>query len=276
MRSQHILVVFLIGSLLAGCGNTADVGPPQEEPSSTPPPIGSPGNPVSSNSDWEPMFETIDGVEMALVPVGCFMMGDDAGRENEKPVHKQCVEEPFYIDVYEVSNLQYGKDVSTGLLDHPIVYIDWYEATAYCEGRGGRLPTEVEWEYAARGPDNLIYTWLTGRFSPTYLVARLDLGGKINYRPLAVGSKPAGVSWVGAQDMLGNVWEWTGSKFSDYPYDQSASIGVSASLDENESVVTRGNGAEGDEDFAFRAAYRRPSSPTNTSEFTGFRCIRPK
>ena len=210
---------------------------------------------------------------MALVPVGCFMMGDDSGRDNEMPAHEQCLEQPYYIDVYEVSNRQYGKDVPNKHLDKPIGYADWADAAAYCESRGGRLPTEVEWEYAARGPDNLMYTWRSERVSGIYLVRHLGVGSP-NWSPLPVGSKPDGASWVGAQDMLGNVWEWTGSKFSDYPYNISANMGESSSVDENDSIVIRGNSYMGEEDFVLRAAYRRTRNPTESLESLGFRCVR--
>jgi len=274
MRSTIlVLSILLICSLLAGCGGPAEEVALKVEPTNTTAPPGSPGNPVTSNSDWEPVIEEFDGVEMALVPVGCFMMGSDTGRENEIPAHEQCLDQSFYIDVYEVSNRQYGKEVSNKYLDQPIEYINWYDAAAYCESRGGRLPTEVEWEYAARGPDNLMYTWRSEHVSGIYLVRHLGVGSP-NWSPLPVGSKPDGASWVGAQDMIGNVWEWTSSIFSDYPYNISANIGESSSLDENESIVFRGNSCLGEEDFVFRAAYRRTRSPTSTGEGLGFRCVR--
>ena len=272
MRLTMLTTSLIISCLLlAGCGGPAEEVALKVEPTNTTAPPGSPGNPVTSNSDWEPVIEEFDGVEMALVPVGCFMMGDDSGRDNEMPAHEQCFEEPFYIDVYEVSNRQYGKDVSNG--DEPVVYVDWFEASAYCESRGGRLPTEAEWEYAARGPDNLIYPWRSERVSSAYVVRGQE---RRNKGPLPVGSKPQGVSWVGALDLIGNVWEWTRSIFNDYPYNQSASIEVSGMIDEDESLVIRGNSFTEEEDDKLRASYRRTVSPTNSSEGVGFRCVRSK
>lgn len=269
LKTTGLFVVICV--LLSGCGMPSEDAS-MKEPTEEPIALGFPGNPVTSNTQWMPVIEEFDGYQMALVPVGCFLMGSDSGRENESPAHEQCIEKPYYIDIYEVSTRQYGKDVSPKYLDLPIEWVDWYEAAAHCESRGGHLPTEVEWEYAARGPDNLIYTWRSERFISGYLVSHLS-AGEVNWGPLPVGSKPEGASWVGAHDMIGNVWEWTGSIFADYPYPKDANIEDSASLDESESVVIRGNSFVGEEDSQFRAAFRRTKKPTASSEGVGFRCV---
>ncbi|TVR20152.1 MAG: ergothioneine biosynthesis protein EgtB, partial [Anaerolineaceae bacterium] len=98
--------------------------------------------------------------------------------------------------------------------NQPVVGVLWYEAMAYAEWRGCRLPTEAEWEYSARGPNSLIYPW-GDEFDGDNLV----YWGNSNDRTANVGSRPAGSSWVGALDMSGNVWEWTSSLFEPYPYD---------------------------------------------------------
>jgi formylglycine-generating enzyme required for sulfatase activity len=143
---------------------------------------------------------------MTLVPGGCFQMGSIAGNSSERPVHEVCFDEPFWIDVYEVTNEQYGSitcgDFSSDP-DQPRVCVYWADALAYCQSMGRRLPTEAEWEYAARGPDGLVYPW-GNEFNEDNAV----WGYNADRRPAAVGSKPEGVSWIGAYDMSGNVWEW--------------------------------------------------------------------
>ena len=92
----------------------AETGQPAAEPSTgasdTAVPIGFPGNPVTANDDWTPLIEEFDGVQMALVPAGCFMMGSESGEDDELPVHQQCFEQPFWIDVTEVTNAQFGTE----------------------------------------------------------------------------------------------------------------------------------------------------------------------
>ena len=162
---------------------------------------------------------------MVLVPAGSFKMGSNNGDSDEKPVHDQTFDQPFWIDKTEVTRGAYESCVSAGVCtstpdsqysttaNQPINRVTWYQAAAYCEWRGARLPTEAEWEYAARGPDNLKYPW-GNEFD----------GNKVHYsqnssnKTADVGNYPSGTSWVGALDMSGNVWEWTNSLYKDYPY----------------------------------------------------------
>ena len=132
---------------------------------------------------------------MVLVPVGCFMMGSSDGKADEAPVHEVCFDAPFWIDVYEVTNAQFGTSGQFDGDDRPREMMNWQRALAYCQSRGARLPTEAEWEYAARGPDSLIYPW-GNAFIADNVVYFLNSEN----RTWDVGSRPQGVSWVGAYD----------------------------------------------------------------------------
>src|SRR5262249_11671772 len=142
---------------------TALAATPLPEPTSTPPPT------VTANSQWTPKMKTFDGVTMVLVPPGCFLLGsaavrDSQARPEEQPLTRICFKQPYWIDQTPVTQAQFkqfnGQAVVASYFagdNRPVEGITWAEAKAYCEQqRGGRLPTEVEYEYAARGPDALI------------------------------------------------------------------------------------------------------------------------
>ena len=150
---------------------------------------------VLANSDWIPTEQEFDGVMMLLVPVGCFEMGSNTGNSNEKPVHTQCIESPFWLDKTEVTQAQFVanggvKANANGFTgdNRPVEQITWFEAREYCARRGGRLPTEAEWEYAARGPDGLAYPWGDVFVADNVVYNRTTSQGTAD-----VGSKPAGV-----------------------------------------------------------------------------------
>src|SRR5689334_5391179 len=134
---------------------------------------------ITHNNQWTPQSETFDGVEMVLVPPGCFMMGSSQADidalnqankttyyDNEGPLSQVCFVKPFWIDKYLVTNQQFTRLNGTALVtshradaQFPRDNVVWAEARDFCNLRGPsvRLPTEAEWEYAARGPDSLIY-----------------------------------------------------------------------------------------------------------------------
>ncbi len=229
--------------------------------------------PVLHNSDWVPVIREFDGVEMALVPAGCFTIGSETGDDDEKNGNEVCFDEPFWIDRYEVSQEQFvtfegqaadsNKFVGDAL---PRETIQWYEARDYCDLRGGRLPTEAEWEYAARGPAGLVYPW-----GDEFVAANVVYGGIPNNKTALVGGRSEGASWIGALDMSGNVWEWTNTIFEDYPY--SAVDGREDQNDPSTRRVVRG-GSWLDNDYSLRVANRGRSNPTITSPSVGLRCVR--
>lgn len=226
---------------------------------------------VQSNSDWQPTVETFDGIDMVYVPTGCFEMGsiDDFANEDETPVHPQCIDEPFWLDRTEVTNTQFG---SVGMFrgpDLPRDTVTLPQASTFCASRGGRLPTEVEWEWAARGPDNLRYPWGNsfeeGR-------ALYSLNAVNETKP--VGLYPDGASWVGALDMSGSLWEWTSTIYAyQYPYD--ADDGRENPDDDNNFRAIRG-GAFSTDAFFLRTTSRKQKHPTlEYLVYVGFRCVLP-
>jgi len=138
--------------------------------------------------------------------------------------------------------------------DRPVVMVTWHGAAAYCEWAGGRLPTEAEWEYVARGPEGNLYPW--GNTLPDCNLA--NFGTCIGV-PVNVGSRPAGASWCGALDMAGNVWEWVADRFGPYSdLAQKNPIGP----DSGDVPVLRGGGWHSPH-WELRAAYRQHELPAD-------------
>ncbi len=252
-------------------------------------------NPViARNADWTPVIEEFDGVEMVLVPAGCFMMGSTAEQVAyavneldappewvavEQPAHQQCFDEPFWLDRTEVTQGDFerlggvaGRASYFSGDQRPVERITWFEARDFCALRGGRLPTEREWEYAARGPDSWIYPWGDALIADNAVWNRSTSEGTAS-----VGSRPAGVSWVGALDMSGNVREWTSSLIAPYPY--AADDGREADIGERRDVwrVLRGGGWDVTNSFIpfdLRATVRGENDPLNWFNSVGMRCAR--
>ncbi len=248
----------------------APVEPPSFEPTSTP---------VTK-------VRSKDGMEMVYVPEGEFTMGstDSDAWANESPV-REVWSDAYWIDKYEVSNGQYQKCVNAGKCtkpsstesfsrssyygnakydDFPVIYVTWHQAKAYCEWAGGSLPTEAQWEKAARGTDARKYPW--GDESPN---SNLVNYGEIKGDTTAVGSYPRGASPYGAMDMAGNVWEWVKDRYKD-SYDQSQ-IDNPDGLSDGGSRVIRG-GSWRSNDGVIRSAYRG-DFPSNSYLSIGFRCV---
>ncbi|NJK33172.1 MAG: SUMF1/EgtB/PvdO family nonheme iron enzyme, partial [Deltaproteobacteria bacterium] len=229
---------------------------------------------VTRNADWEPFVQEFDGVEMVLVPAGCFMMGSDDGDSDERPVHEQCFDEPFWIDRYEVTQADFerlgGQKANANWFDgadRPVERITWFEARDFCDQREMRLPTEREWEYAARGPDNLVYPWGDSR-NANNAVWDGNSGG----RTAKVGSISSGVSWVGALDLSGNVWEWTKSVYENYPYEPDDRREADQG-DGTDVRVLRGGSFDGTS-YTLHAANRNGLNPRGEYNDFGLRCAR--
>jgi formylglycine-generating enzyme required for sulfatase activity len=227
------------------------------------------------------------GVTMMLVPAGEFMMGSNNGDANEKPVH-QVYLDAFYMDKYEVTNALYQACVTAGvctyyggIMEHsitrpdyytnpkyesyPVVNVFWNNAKTYCEWRGARLPTEAEWEKAARGTDERTYPWGEGIACSyaNYNNCRSDT--------TEVGSYEIGKSPYGIYDMAGNVWEWVNDMYRD-DYYQNSPLDNPLGPDSGNPVL-RG-GAWFSSDFRVRSADRDIHVAAGWPNYYGFRCAR--
>ena len=261
------------------------VTPVQDTPTPTPTgviPI------VTMNSDWTPQSAQFDGVRMVLVPPGCFRMGSNTNEwMDQRPEHDICFDAPFWIDRYEVSNEQFNtlggnaqrSSYNAGSF-HPRELISWEEARDFCELRGARLPTEAEWEYAARGPSNYRYAWGTN-FQATYLnYCGSGCSGEgeeadSNLGIAPVGHYSAGASWVGALDMNGNAWEWTSTIYDQevYPYPYNAGDGRENIYDNTSDRVARGGSWQFSGSY-LTSTHRGVFDPAYRQFDLGFRCVR--
>lgn len=295
----------------------AVIGQPSPTPSETPPPLpptplpptpapslGFPGYPVQRNADWQTVSRTIGGVDMVLVPVGGYSMGVDRTQfeqmaaicqtrfnrdtcqgellRDQSPSTEIEFDQPFWIDRNEVSNAAYGS--AAGAFQdpqQPRTQLNWDSAQSFCVARGGRLPTEAEWEYAARGPDGLLFPWgntWDGQTRLNYCGSECEYSSwrDPDYNDGFGGASPvgafgnAGASWVGAYDMAGNAWEWTSSIYQPYPYD----AGFVENLNDTSAKRTLRGGSWnwilGEANSVSRASHYNAGP---LSDFYGFRCV---
>jgi formylglycine-generating enzyme required for sulfatase activity len=148
---------------------------------------------------------------------------------------------------------------------HPRACLNWFEAEAYARWRGGQLPTEAQWEYAARGPESFIYPW-----GNDFDIEKTNLTGGLGTKP--VGSYPAGASWVGALDMAGNVMEWVQDWLS-FSYHQKQ-VRIDPPGPASGAHKIEKGGWWGALPFTARAAYRHfEDPPAYQDHHIGFRVI---
>lgn len=256
----------------------------------TPAPSKTPTRSITATSVFTPTatpFATeitdAKGVTMRLVPAGEFTMGSET-YDDEKPIH-QVYLDAFYMDIYEVTNTLYEACVDAGgctlpkntsryddveYENHPVVYVDWNQADAYCSWRDASLPTEAQWEKAARGEDGRTYPWGEGiscNQANYYDGSKYCVGDTTE-----VGSYESGKSPYGMYDMAGNVWEWVNDWYDENYYSNSP-FSNPLGPDSGQFRVLRGGAWDG-YGYLLRASLRDWLAPGGFSSGFGFRCVR--
>jgi formylglycine-generating enzyme required for sulfatase activity len=231
-----------------------------------------------------------DGMVQMYVPAGEFLMGSDPAKDNQEsydelPQHTVYLD-AFWIDQTEVTTAQYARCVTSGqctkpydtssatrssyygdrqYADYPVIYVSWTQAQVYCAWVGRRLPSEAEWEKAARGVDGRIYPWGNATPDQNKLTYNNNQGDTA-----AVGNYSAGASPYGVLDMAGNVEEWVNDWYSSSYYQQSPSRNPTGPTSGTACVLRGGYwGADGRN---IRSAARDRGAPVYRYFNIGFRC----
>jgi formylglycine-generating enzyme required for sulfatase activity len=259
------------------------------------------------------------GITMRLVPAGTFIMGGDpdvdmaecdrlriSGAcersmfEDEQPIHMVTLSD-YYIDLTEVTNGMYALCVEAGVClpptdftsytrpsyysdsnyaDYPVIHVTWNQAVKFCQWRGGRLPSEAEWEKAARGVEGQRFPWgnefdgsLTNFCDANCPLAWANPAfddGQADTAP--VGFYPGGASPYGLVDMAGNVWEWVSDWYLETFYDITP-LQDPFGAESGQERVLRGGGWSYS-GYYLHASFRGRNIPNNPTTYTGFRCVR--
>ena len=235
-------------------------------------------------------------MEMVYVPAGSFMMGREDGLEDQQPVHEVYLD-AYWMDRTEVTNAMFAAflneegnqregeatwldaedmDVRIRLMngdwavlygyeDHPVTEVSWYGALAYCDWAERRLPSEAEWENAARGEDGRRYPWGNDNITCDRANFIGCQGGTS-----VVGTHPTGASLYGVMDMAGNVWEWVADWYAEDAYSHSSETNPTGPLLGTTHVLRGGSWALSR--YSFHLAVRRSEDPGFADSHLGFRC----
>jgi len=311
---KYITLLLFFSFILSACGDIATEVPPSIQPVSTeiptieptdiPPTLEVTSIPTVTPTQEDATFRvsSTDGMPQVYIPVGTFHMGgfDVRAAPDEFPSHEVTID-AFWMDQLEVTNAMYQLCVKAGVCtlpqnfrsqrrsdyynnpefkDYPVIYVTWGQAKAYCEWAGRRLPTEAEWERAARGDDMRTFPW--GEDKADEHFANFNMLVTDTSR---VGSYPMGASPFGVLDMAGNVAEWTNDYYKSNYYQSSIDtnpLGPLTSIGLNR--VVRG-GSLGDAEINIRVSKRssvlgsdlraQKGSPEYLGDFSpriGFRC----
>ena len=221
---------------------------------------------------------------MVSVPAGTFTMGRDLAPDDQRPAHDVTLD-AFWLDQTEVTNAEYDPCVAAGVCSasdyardrqlngdtQPVAGVSWFDADAYCAWVGARLPTEAEWEYAARGPEGNAYPWGNEPLQG-YANCAADWCGDEFPATAPVGSFPQGASWVGALDMSGNVWEWVNDWYAAGYYGFSPEENPPGPAEGTIKVIRGGSWQYNLANI--RATMRGAAFPAARSKYLGFRCAR--
>ncbi len=306
-----VFIVVLLGlSLVSGLTEASESRVAKREPAETP--LSTPVKPhVSHDEETKPAEKTKpltnnqvvhkstvphllstkitgkDGAPMVLVPAGEFTMGSDNGDEDESPIHRVYVN-AFYIDTFEVTNGRFAKfvdaiqseppwgfaDKDTPVTDanRPVRWVNWMDAMSYCLWAGKRLPTEAEWEKAARGTDGRLYPW--GNDPPTSAHAVFGLSEGDAETVSLIGNRKKGQSPYGAHDLAGNLYEWVTDWYAEDFY---ANFVMNPTTDprgpsEGTAKVQRG-GSYLNSPYRLRSSFRTKGDPAEPDPNVGFRCV---
>jgi formylglycine-generating enzyme required for sulfatase activity len=243
------------------------------------------------NAPIEVVEDPQSGVVMVKVPAGPFIMGGPGGGADSVPAHKVVLGD-YYIDQFEVTNAQYRACVEAEVCqppasnasytrqnyftnnqfdDHPVLQVSWEQAFAFCGWREARLPTEAEWEKAARGADERTYPW--GEGIDCSMANWATSSGTCVGDTTATGSYPDGASAFGAHDMAGNVWEWVADWYAEEYYAESPGENPRGPETGDLKVLRGGSWVSNESNV--RVVFRNNLEPASTSSNIGFRCARP-
>jgi formylglycine-generating enzyme required for sulfatase activity len=225
---------------------------------------------------------------MVEIPEGTFTMGFDGTQalEDERPAHRVWLD-AFTMDLHEVTTAHYGvflratdrpapwlwNTVDLGQQgDRPVIGVDWADADAYCRWAGKRLPSEAEWEKAARGSDGRLFPW--GNQTPTSAVANFALGARFSYGLVLVPvqSYDQGKSAYGLYQMAGNVWEWVQDWYAANYYEMSSERNPHGPPQGQFKVLRGGSWSDLPKYLLTYGRFKLP--PETRNSYTGFRCAK--